>query len=121
MAQAAEHLVDHVTPPFLAALPKLVTPARQVVRRVITRHLLGQAGLQAAEANSCAVPLTQGFGAAANPNVHFRCLVLDGVYRCGADGAPESVEATATTDESLQTVWHEIITRMMKPLMRRGG
>jgi len=33
---------------LLAAQPKLVTPVLQVVRRVITRHLLGQAGLNKA-------------------------------------------------------------------------
>ena len=61
MAQTAAHLVDHVIPHvpvrqwvlslpiplrlLLAAQPKLVTPVLQVVHRVITRHLLGQAGL----------------------------------------------------------------------------
>jgi hypothetical protein len=66
MAQTAAHLVDHVIPRvpvrqwvlslpillrlLLAAQPKLVTPMLQVVHRVITRHLLGQAGLKAAEA-----------------------------------------------------------------------
>jgi hypothetical protein len=66
MAQTAAHLEDHVIPRvpvrqrvlslpillrlLLAAQPKLVTPMLQVVHRVITRHLLGQAGLKAAEA-----------------------------------------------------------------------
>ena len=34
---------------LLAAQPKLVTPLLQVVHRVITRHLLGQAGLKTEE------------------------------------------------------------------------
>ena len=38
----------------------------QVVHRVITRHLLGQAGLKADEAGSGAVTLIQRFGSAAN-------------------------------------------------------
>ena len=66
MAQTAAHLVDHVIPHvpvrqwvlslpiplrlLLAAQPKLVTPVLQVVHRVITRHLLGQAGLKPEEA-----------------------------------------------------------------------
>ena len=136
MAQTAAHLVDHVIPHvpvrqwvlslpiplrlLLAAQPKLVTPVLQVVHRVMTRHLLGQAGLKAAEADSCAVTLIQRFGSAANLNVHVRCLVLDGVYRRGTEGAPEFVEVAAPTDESLQTVLHKIITRMMKLLTRRG-
>ena len=55
-----------------------VTPVLQVVRRVITRHLLGQAGLRADEADSGAVTLIQRFGSAANLNIHLHWLVLDG-------------------------------------------
>ena len=71
MAQTAAHLVDPVIPQvpvrhwvligvmrlpiplrlLLAAQPKLLTPVLQVVQRVITRHLLGQAGLKADEAD----------------------------------------------------------------------
>ncbi|MBK8763787.1 MAG: transposase [Burkholderiaceae bacterium] len=83
---------------LLAAQPKLVTPVFQVVHRVITRHLLGQAGLKAGEADSGAVTLIQRFGSAANLNIHLHCLVLDGVYRCGTDGEPEFVEVPAPTD-----------------------
>ena len=72
-AQTAAHLVDHVTPQvpvrqwvlslpiplrlLLAAQLKLVTPALQVVHRVLTRYLLEQAGLKADEADSGAVTL----------------------------------------------------------------
>ena len=72
MAQTATHLVDHVIPHvpvrqwvliwvmrlpiplrlLPAAQPQLVTPVLQVVHRVITRHLLGQAGLKGDEADS---------------------------------------------------------------------
>ena len=51
---------------LLAAQPKRVTPVLQVVHREITRHLLGQAGLKADEADSGAVTLIQRFGSAAN-------------------------------------------------------
>ena len=40
----------------------------QAVHRVITRHLLGQAGLKADDADSGAVTLIQRFGSAANLN-----------------------------------------------------
>ena len=108
MAQTAAHLVDHVIPHvpvrqwvlslpiplrlLLAAQPKLVTPVLQVVHRVITRHVLGQAGLKPEEADSGAVTLIQRFGLAANLNIHLHCLVLDGVYRRGIDWEPEFVE-----------------------------
>ena len=47
---------------LLAAQSKRVTPMLQVVHRVTTRHLLGQAGLKADEADSGAVTLIQRFG-----------------------------------------------------------
>jgi len=47
-------------------------------------------------------------------------VVLDGVYRRNADGAPVFVEVPAPTDEALHAVLHKIITRMMKLLTRRG-
>jgi len=60
---------------LLAAQPKLVTPVLQVAHRVITRHLLSQAGLKAVEADSGAFALIQRFGSAANLNVHVHCLM----------------------------------------------
>ena len=135
MAQTAAHLVDHVIPHvpvrqwvlslpiplrlLLAAQPKLVTPVLQVVHRVITRHLLGQAGVKADEVDSGAVTQIQRFGSAANLNIHLHCLVLDGVYR-RTEGGPVFVEVAAPTDEALQAVLHKIIGRLMKLLTRRG-
>ena len=72
----------------LATQPKLVTLVLQVVQRVITRHLRGQAGLKPDEAASGAVTLMQRFASAANLNMHLHCLVLDGVYRRSANGTP---------------------------------
>ncbi len=108
MSQTAAHLVDHDIPHvpgrqwvpplpiplrlLLAAHPKLVTPVLQVVHRVITRHMLGQAGLKADEADSGAVTLIQRFGSAANLNIDLHCPVLDRAYRRGAEGVPEFVE-----------------------------
>jgi len=60
MAQTAGHMVDHVIHhvparqyvvslpmpwhPLPAAQPRLVTPMLRVLHRVLTRHLLGNAG-----------------------------------------------------------------------------
>ena len=97
-----------------------MTPVLQVVHRVITRHLLGQAGLKLVKADSGAVTLIQRFDSAANLNIHLHCLVLDGVYRRSAEGAPEFIDAPTPTDEALQSALHKIITRTMKLLTRQG-
>ena len=136
MSQTAAHLVDHVIPRvpvrqwvlslpislrlLLAAQPELVTPLLQVVQRVVTRHLLDGAELTAEEGHGGAVTLIQSFGSAANLNVHLHCLVLDGVYRCGADGAPTFVEVSPPTDDELHALLQTVITRLMKMLTRWG-
>ena len=80
----------------------------QVVQRVITRHLPDRAGLTADEGDGRAVTLIQRFGSAANLNIHLHCPVLDGVYRCGADGVPSFVEVDAPTDDKLHALLQSI-------------
>jgi hypothetical protein len=46
--------------------------------------------------------------------------VLDGVYRCDADGVSVFVEVVAPTDYELHALLQTLITRLMKLLMRRG-
>ena len=95
----------------------------QVVHRVSTLHLLGQAGLKPDEADIGVVTLIQRFGSAANLNVHLDCPMLDGGYRRPADGALEFIEARASTapalQAALQAALHKIIIRTMKMLTHR--
>ena len=64
--------------------------------------------------------MIQRFGSAANPNIRLHCLVLDGMYRCGADGEPVFIEAGALSDGQIHAVLQTVITRRMKRLMRQG-
>ena len=105
---------------LLAAQPELVTPTLQMEQRVLMRHLLEAAGVKADEGRGGAVPLIQRFGSAANLNNQQHCLVLDRVYRCGADGAPSFIKAAAPTDDELHALLQTVIARLMKLLTRRG-
>ena len=80
---------------------------------MVTRHLLDGAGLTAQEGHGGAVTLIQRFGSAANLNIHLHCLALDGVYRCGADGAPVFVEVGAPTEDELHALLQTVITRLL--------
>jgi hypothetical protein len=51
---------------LLAAQPELITAVLQVVQRVLSRYLLGQAGIKAGEGDCGSVTLIQRFGSAAN-------------------------------------------------------
>jgi hypothetical protein len=58
---------------------------------------------------------------AANLNTHLHGLALDGVYQTSEDeGAPVFIEATAPSNEQLQTVLDPIIRRILKLLTRLG-
>ena len=46
--------------------------------------------------------------------------MLDGVYRCDADGLPSFIEASAPSDDELHALLQTVITRLMKLLTRRG-
>ena len=69
-----------------------------------TRRLLDLAGLKPDDGHGGAVTLIERFGRAANLNMHLHCLVLDGVYRRSAEGAPQFVEVAAPSDEALEAV-----------------
>ena len=126
MSQTAAHLVDHVIPHvplrqwvlpiplrvLLAAQPELVTPVLQVVQRVVARHLRDSAQLTADEGHGGAVTLIQRFGSAANLDIHLHCLMLDGVYRCDADGRGQRLQrcpppAPSTTCPQPSTIGEE--------------
>ena len=79
---------------LLAAQPERATPVVQVVQRVIERHQLDRTGLQSDGGQGGAVALIQCFGPAANLNIHLYCL-LDVTHRCGADGVPTCIDASA--------------------------
>jgi hypothetical protein len=136
MSQTAAHLVDHVIPHvpvrqwvlslpiplrvLLAEQTELITLVLQVVQRVVSRQLLQAARLKPDEGHGGAVTLIQRFGSAANLNIHLHGLLLDGVYRCGAEGVPEFVEVGSPTDDEVHALLQAIITRLMKLLTRRG-
>lgn len=67
---------------------------------------------------SGAVTLIRRFGSAAN--IHLHSLVLDGVYCCGADGAPTFAEEVAPTDDELHALLQTVITRLMECSRDRG-
>ena len=61
--------------------------------------------------------IDQGFGSAANLNIHVHGLVLDGVYQ-NTEGEPVFREARAPTREELQGLRARSIARLMKMLTR---
>ena len=97
MVESAALLVDDVLPhlpmrqwvlsvPYplrflFAREPKVMSKVLGIVYRTIASHLIRQARLTRATAQTGAVTLIQRFGSALNLNVHLHMLVLDGVYQ----------------------------------------
>jgi hypothetical protein len=103
-----------------ACPPSARTPALGVVHRLLAQYLAALAGLRGALCATGAVTIIQRFGSAANLNVHFHCLALDGVYRVGRDGRPRFVAATAPAPARLQALLAAMIARLMRLFVRRG-
>jgi hypothetical protein len=91
-----------------------------VLQRVLTRYVLRDTELKTGEGYGGAVTLIQRFGSAVNLNIHLHCLLLDGVYRCGADDVRAFVEVSAPNDEALHALLQKLIIRLKKLLSRRG-
>ncbi len=104
---------------LFAAHPERLSPVLHIIRRVIARFLIKQAGLKHGAADTGVVTLIQRFRSAANLKFHLHCLVLDGVYR-RSEGVPVFDEVRAATIEQLHHVLERIITRIMKLLTRQG-
>ncbi|MFO0154375.1 MAG: transposase [Alphaproteobacteria bacterium] len=105
---------------LLAVWPGVIGPALGVVYRVLAQHLAALASLRGAIFQTGAVTIIQRFRSAANLNVHFHCLVLDGAFRVGGDGRPRFVAATAPTPAQLQARLAEMIARPMRLFVRHG-
>jgi hypothetical protein len=135
MAQTAVHLVDEIFPDvpirqwvlslpiplrvLLAAQPKLLTPVLEVVQRAIAGHLAKKSGLKRNAVHPGAVTLIQRFGSAANLNIHFHALVLDGVYRI-AHGQPVFEPVAPPTNAELARLLERIVQRILALRTRRG-
>lgn len=104
----------------IACKPSVGGPTGRRMAPRSTTSVTAPSSLKADEADGGAVTLIQRFGSADNLNIHLHCLVLDGVYRRGTNGAPAFVEVSAPSDEALRVGLHKIITRVMKLLTRRG-
>lgn len=70
---------------LLASHPELLSPVLGVINRAIFGLLIKKLGLKRMEAQAGGVTFVQRFGSALNLNIHFHCLVLDGVYHRSGD------------------------------------
>ena len=135
MAETAAHLVDEVIPRvpvrqwvvsfpkpirvLLASRPELITPVLTVIQRVITSFLIKQSGLPRQTSHTGAVTPVQGFGSAANLNIHLHCLVLDGVYTKKGNEV-QFYPVKAPSNQQLQLLLQCMIRRIMRCLVRKN-
>ena len=136
MHDTAAHLVDHVLPRapvrqwvlslprwarwLLARDPSLITRTLDVVLREIFKSLrrrARRAGVRSPQAG--AITFVQYFGGALNLNVHFHCVIPDGVFeREGAE--VRFVPLGAPSDDEIEAVLRRIVARLMRMLRPRA-
>jgi hypothetical protein len=124
MQGTATHLVDRVLPRvpmrqwvlslprwarfLLARDPKLITRTLQLaLRAIFTRQRLRARQLGVRDARTGAVTFVQRFGSALNLNVHFHCVVPDGVWTATTAG-PRFVPLPGLDDDDVTRVLRRI-------------
>ena len=138
MADTAAHLVDRIVPivpvrQWVLSLPFALRYRMAYDRRltsdvlnVFIRALFGELRRRAKQllglgSSQCgAVTFVQRFGDALNANVHFHCMVLDGVYAAGASGRPEFHQLPAPEDPDVLHLTALVNQRVRSLLERRG-
>ena len=96
------------------------------VLNVFIRAVFGELRRRAQEllglrSSQCgAVTFIQRYGDALNCNLHFHCLVIDGVYASGEDGRPEFHELPAPENEDVLRLTTLVSQRIQSLLKRRG-
>ena len=137
MADTAAHLVDHVFPhaparqwvlslPFalryrLAYDSTVVTAVLQVFIRALFgfyRRLARDYGIDQTQCG--AVTFVQRFGSAANLNLHFHVVCIDGVYAPGLDGRPEFFALRPPENVEVRELAELLAKRIPAVLKRRG-
>jgi hypothetical protein len=136
MAETAAHMVDHVFPhaparqwvlslPFalryrLAYDSEMVTAVLQVFIRSLFgfyRRRAQNYGID--QTQSGAVTFIQRFGSAANLNVHFHVICIDGIYAPGRDGKPEFFALRPLENEDVRELVELLAKRLGALITRR--
>ncbi len=138
MADTAAHLVDRVFPcvpvrQWVLSLPfklryrtaydsQLLTAILNIFIRAVFGELQRRARetLGSRQSQCGAVTFVQRFGSAANLNVHFHAIVIDGVYAANPDGDPEFHELPPPEDEDVLRATTITAGRVLDMIRRRG-
>jgi hypothetical protein len=133
MAEAAIHLVDELLPlvpvrQFVITFPvqlrlwmarskSLCAKVCEKVCAELTAHLQHAAGIE--DGLSGLVVFIQRFGSAANLNIHFQVIALDGVYEKKSTGRLKFYPAQAPSNETIQNLVGRIFTNINNLLIRK--
>ena len=133
MHDTSAHLVERVIPRvpvrqwvlslprwarfLLARDPALITRALDLaLRRVFAWQRLGARRAGARDPRAGAVSFVQRFGGALNLNVHFHCVIPDGVF-VREEGGVRFLPLPPPSDEEVLAVLRRIVSRL-EPLLR---
>ena len=137
MSETAAHLVDHVFPwvpvrQWVLSLPfklryraaydsELMADILNIFVRAVFDRLRRRAGesLGLKQSQCGAVTFVQRFGSAANLNVHFHAIVLNGVYAADPEGRPRFHELLPPEDAEVLQVTTLIAGGVLAMIRRR--
>ncbi len=105
---------------LLARDPRLASRTLNVALRAIFASLRRRARREGArDTRAGAVTFVQRFGGALNLNVHFHCLVPDGVF-AREEGRVRFVPLKAPPDEEVEAILRRVVVRLLRLLRPRA-
>ena len=136
MVETAAHLADHVLPrlpvrQWVLSVPKRLryylqndaaveTLALHIFLSAVEQGLRQCSPGAGPSSRIGAVAFIHRFGALLNPQVHFHCVVVEGVFEADAAGGICFHEAPALGPEALAEIQAKVRRRLLRALARRG-
>ena len=103
---------------WMARSKSLCAKVCEKVCAELTAHLRRAAGIE--KGLSGLVVFIQRFGSAANRNIHFHVITLDGVYEKKSTGRLKFYAAQAPTNDTIQNRVARISTKINNLLIKKG-
>jgi hypothetical protein len=100
--------------------PAIETLALRIFLSVVEPALCRACPAAGSDSRIGALAFIHRFGALLNPQVHFHCIVIEGVFEADASGAATFQESSAPDRKLLDEVQAKVRRRLLRALTRRG-
>jgi len=105
---------------LLAVDARLVSRVLEIFLRAVSAHLRAKAKrLRIPKGTLGAITFVQRFGGSLNPNVHFHCVLADGLFAPSKSGVVKFWQIAAPTDDEVKGIAMKVVRRVLRLILER--